>query len=190
MQRKIAVVLGGSARVWDDVIEAREFCKRHDLEPTWLATNDMIEFFPEDVIAVTLHPLRLTTWLSRRESSRQPAQVWCQDCPDGRRHPDVTSRLKDWGGSVGMFGYIVARHLGFDRVILCGVPMTSDPHFVRNSRWIAVAAFTKAWNARKLEMAPYVRSLSGGWTEQLFGAPDAEWLFDEAKPRAGDLVFP
>src|SRR6185312_14812395 len=88
----------------------------------------------------------------------------------------VTHRLKDWGGSVGMFGYVVARHLGFDRVLLCGVPMTNHNHFVRKAPWIAVKCFTDAWKVRRDQMSPYVRSLSGGWTEELFGKPDAEWL--------------
>ncbi len=172
----IAVVVGGGARVWDDVIAAREFCQRHDLEPVWFATNDMIQHFPDSIVAVTLHPDRAATWLMNRAAACRPMpdNVWSHYW--SAQHLQVTDRLKDWGGSSGMFGYIVARHLGFERVLLCGVPMTSDPHFVRNAPWIAVRAFTKAWDARKTEMMPYVRSLSGGWTEQLFGAPDAEWL--------------
>jgi hypothetical protein len=75
-----------------------------------------------------------------------------------------------------MFAYVVARKRGHDRVILCGVPMTGDNHFVRKVKWNAVSAFTRAWNSHRDEMLPYVRSMSGGWTEQLFGVPTKDWL--------------
>jgi hypothetical protein len=179
-ERRVAIILGGSARVWDDVLAASAFYQRHGMEPVWLAANDMIEHFPAQVIAVTLHPAKLRTWLAarRQRGYQMPAHVYAHDGADSRQRPNVsiTHRLKDWGGSVGMFGYVVARHLGFDRVLLCGVPMTSDNHFVRNARWTAVDHFTRPWEAHRDEMLPYVRSLSGGWTEQLFGAPDEQWL--------------
>lgn len=177
-RHKVAIVLGGSERVWDDVQQANIFCGKNNLEPVYYATNDMIEQFPLPIVAVTLHPDKLRMWLNIRHiADRQPPEeVWSHDGGSRADHAHVTHRLKDWGGSVGMFAYVVAREHGHDRVILCGVPMTSDNHFVRKSKWSAVSAFTRAWEARKTEMAPYVRSLSGGWTEQLFGVPDKEWL--------------
>jgi hypothetical protein len=175
--KNIAVVIGGGARVWGDIDRAVAFCNENNIEPVWFATNDMVEKFCGPIIAVTLHPDKLAMWLERRQSASfpMPHRVWSHK-GGAIHHPHVTDQIKDLGGSVGMFGYTVARHLGFDRVVLCGVPMTRDPHFVRNSPWIAVRAFTRAWDARKTEMMPYVRSLSGGWTEQLFGVPDTEWL--------------
>ena len=174
------MVLGGGARVWDDVFAARAFYQRHGLEPVWFAANDMIEHFPAPIAAVTLHPAKLNQWLAarRQRGYPMPAQVYAHVGADSRQYPNVniTHRLKDWGGSVGMFGYIVARHLGLDRVLLCGVPMNSDNHFVHNASWTAVKAFTRPWEAHRDEMLPYVRSMSGGWTEQLFGTPDAAWL--------------
>jgi hypothetical protein len=92
----------------------------------------------------------------------------------------VTNRLQDWGGSVGMFGYQVARFHGHEHVILCGVPMTTDNHFVRKVRWSAQPAFARAWENHKKEMAPYVRSMSGGWTEELFGVPTQDWIKGES----------
>lgn len=176
-KRKVAVVLGGSERVWDDVAFAKLFCMENNLEPEYYATNDMIQQYPNECVAITLHPDKLQTWIGQRRNAGlpPPSGVWSHDGGD-RNNSYVTNRHRDWGGSVGLFGYVVARERGHDRIILCGVPMTSDNHFTRKSKWLAVSAFTRAWEARKVEMTPYCRSLSGGWTEQLFGRPDADWL--------------
>lgn len=187
-KRKIAVVIGGGERVWDDIETAREFCTLHRLEPVWFATNDMIAKFPEPIVAVTLHPDKLGKWIGERRNAgwSMPVQTWSHDGGSRATNPYVTHRLTDWGGSVGLFGYVVARHRGHDhdRVLLCGVPMTSDNHFIRKLKWFAVAAFARAWEAHKTEMLPYVRSLSGGWTKELFGEPDADWLNTEKEAAA------
>jgi SAM-dependent methyltransferase len=183
-RRKIAVVIGGSESVWDDFWSANDFCAQNGLEPEYFATNDMIAQFHKPITAVTLHPDKLSVWLPARQNNGFPfpEQVWCHDGGDRKQRPNprVTHRLRDWGGSVGLFGYAVARQKGHDRVILCGVPMTQEAgHFIRKTRWLAQAAFIRAWENRKEEMAPYVRSLSGGRTEEMFGKPTAEWLRQE-----------
>lgn len=174
----IAIVVGGSARVWQDLEAAEVFCSEHKLSPEYFATNDMIQYLERPIVAVTLHPDKLGVWLGQRLHSRfpMPTAVYSHAGGDGKRgNPVVTHRIKDWGGSVGMFGYTVARERGHDRVILCGVPMTADPHFVRHIPWKAVGAFTQAWQNKKDQMRPYCRSLSGGLTEELFGIPTTEW---------------
>jgi len=177
-RRRIAIVIGGSERVWNDVELAERMCRENNLDPEYFAANDMIELFPKQIVAVTLHPEKLQKWMSQRHSAKHPmpSEVWSHNGGSRQSNPHVTHRLQDWGGSVGLFCYVVARTRGHDRVILCGVPMNSDNHFVRNSKWTAVSAFTRAWENHKLEMTPHVRSLSGGWTEALFGQPDATWL--------------
>jgi len=180
MKRIVAIVLGGSERVWEDAERARLFCEDNDCDPEFYATNDMIAQWHELIVAVTLHPDKLETWLVQRRNAKlsTPAFVYSHDGGDSRQRPNsrITHRLKDWGGSVGMFAYVVARSRGHDRVILCGVPMTGESHFVRKSPWIAVSAFARAWENRKDEMTPYTRSLSGGVTGAMFGEPTTEWL--------------
>ncbi len=179
---KIAIVLGGSERVWDDAARAQRFCVENTLEPEWFATNDMIALFQSPIVAVTLHPDKLSNWLLRRRNDGLPAptRVYSHNGGDNQRKPNcnITHRITDWGGSVGMFGYVAARDMGHDRVILCGVPMTSDNHFVRKSKWIAVSAFTRQWENKKTEMLPHCRSLSGGMTGTMLGEPTAEWAME------------
>lgn len=177
----IAIVVGGSERVWDDVSAAELFCHEAGLAPQYFAANDMIQRFPHPCIACTLHPDKLGMWLTQRQCANKypmPSQVWSHLGGDNpaRANPYVTHRLKDWGGSVGLFSYQVARELGHDHVILCGVPMIATAnHFVRGVKWSAAPAFTRSWENHHVEMAPHVRSMSGGWTEELFGVPTKQW---------------
>ncbi len=180
---KVAIVVGGSERVWSDVGHAKIFCIDHNVEPEFYLANDMIEFYHGHGVACTLHPDKLFGWLKQRSNEKLPPlqEVWSHNGGDSNHRPNscITHRLTDWGGSVGMFSYQVARARGRDRVILCGVPMTMDNHFVRGVRWTACPAFMRSWENRREEMAPYVRSMSGGWTEELFGKPDAKWITGE-----------
>lgn len=175
---RVAVVLGGSERVWDDLHLAHKFCSANDLAAEYYAANDMIEQFELPMVACTLHPDKLRVWLEQRRAADHPmpVEVWSHDGGSRQSNPYVTHRLRDWGGSVGMFAYQVARTRGHTHVILCGVPMTSDKHFVRKSSWNAVSAFTRAWETHRDEMLPYVRSLSGGWTQATFGEPTPDWV--------------
>lgn len=177
-KRKVAVVIGGSERVWDDFRVASLFCSENGLEPEYYATNDMIEHFHLPCVACTLHPDKLRQWLPARANAGHPAPiaVWSHDGGSKRNYPLVTNQLRDWGGSVGLFAYQVARERGHDRVILCGVPMTTEKHFLRKSAWSACSVFLKSWTARHHEMHPHVRSTSGGYTEELFGRPTPEWV--------------
>ena len=176
---KIAIVLGGSERVWSDLERAQQFCADNNLEPEYYAANDMIAEFSGPCVAVTLHPDKLSGWLIRRTNSKFPATsgVYSHNGGDSRHHPNhlITQRLQDWGGSVGMFGYVAARHRGHERVILCGVPMDGGNHFIRKSKWIAFSAFVRSWHNHRDQMLPHCRSVSGGLTGELFGEPTAEW---------------
>jgi hypothetical protein len=80
-------------------------------------------------------------------------------------------------GSSGLFAVKVALDDGHDRVVLAGVPMTvEDKHFLRGQPWIARDSFTQAWPIAMPHIHGKVKSLSGGFTEELLGAPTPEWL--------------
>lgn len=173
---KVAVIVGGADRVMIDYEHAMALCLEVSAGPTVFIVNDMIAKFQHYAEhAVTLHPDKLSGWVTQRKNNNYPPTrtVWAH-----RKFKDiVTNHTGDWGGSVGLFAVKIARELGFERILLCGVPM--DPqsnHFVRHLRWNAAQAFWRAWVTREKEIKPYVRSLSGGKTEAMFGAPDAAWL--------------
>ena len=79
-------------------------------------------------------------------------------------------------GSSGYFGVEVAKHLGADRIVLCGIPMTPTEHFDGDEPWEMANAHWKHW-LREHERGKLdgVRSMSGR-TRDLLGAPTTEWL--------------
>jgi hypothetical protein len=175
--KKIAVVVGGAVTVEAEIAKTRELLNGHPT--TWFVVNDMIERFPEPCVAVSLHRAanRLKTWLDRRAANGhpQPSAVWSAPTPVPDDAP-VTHMIEDWRGSSGMFGARVALHLGFEKIILCGVPMDPTLGNVRGTvKWDGCSQFIAGWIDHHQELAPHVRSWSG-WTKDRLGAPDAEFL--------------
>ena len=167
-QKRIAIVVGGAKDVWDEIERAKALCgDRAD----FFIANDMIEHFPGEARAVTLHPSKLRNWLQKRKGP-PPKAVWAH-----RKFDGVTDHTEDWSGSVGLFSTKIAlQKYGYDRILLCGVPMEGKGgHFVRGTDWASCEAFKKGWERHAAEIAPHVRSYSG-WTAQKFGYPDAEFV--------------
>jgi len=171
---RVAIVVGG-AECWQrDLMELQTMFRGNRVE--YYVVNDQIGEFPHPVVACTLHPDKLPTWLGQRKNNglEPPLELWCHD---GARklNPPRGKMLRDWGGSSGLFAYQVAREHGHDKIVFCGVPMDSSPNGFRGQKWHAVTAFTRAWQTRHQEMLPYARSMSG-WTAQLLGKPNEDWL--------------
>lgn len=171
---RIAVVVGGSRAVWDEIGQTAALLAEVGAEARWFVINDMIPIFPGACTAVSLHPQKLKDWLAQRAKVGWPApdQVWAHVKFDG-----VSHFTDDWRGSSGLFAIKVARQLGFDKIILCGVPMRPDAgHIVRGATpWNAAEQFMGGWKLQAKEIAPFVRSWSG-WTGEAFGAPNPAFL--------------
>jgi ADP-heptose:LPS heptosyltransferase len=173
--RKVAIVVGGADNWADDFERAKWFCTTYGCAPEIFYINDHIGTF-RDGVAVTLHPDKIAAWLQQRRADRlpDPSEIWGHKPSPGR---GVTHWTDDWRGSSGLFAIAVAMKKGHDRVILAGVPMESTAnHFIRHQKWLACPAFLPGWKQKQTVLAPIVRSLSGGWTQQTFGEPDAAWL--------------
>jgi predicted SAM-dependent methyltransferase len=171
----VAVVLGGAMCWRQDWEAARKLIG--DLPFRVFAINDQIKTFPDECVAVTLHPDKLVgpiAWLNGRRKAGlpEPEQVWAH-----RKAPEITHDTGlDWGGSSGLFAVQVARREGHQKVIGVGVPMTVDgAHYIRGQKWQSAIAFRPSWIRYKNEIAPHFRSMSG-WTAEIFGKPDEAFL--------------
>jgi hypothetical protein len=80
-------------------------------------------------------------------------------------------------GSSGLFAVKAALEvLGADRVVLAGVPMSTDQrHFNKGEPWAKGAPYLDAWRIALPFIRDRVRSLSG-FTRDLLGAPTPDWL--------------
>jgi hypothetical protein len=185
MGRKLLIVLGGASCVWKDYQEAQFFCENQHV--SLLAINDMIVHSLKDVdYAVTLHPEKVETWLKERESRNlnKPAKVF-----SFREYYGFVSDICDYrwdgvdgaynSGSSGLFSIKVGFELGYERVILCGVPMEQQfGHFFDEKAWEQAEVYRQAWLVNKEKLIDKVRSMSG-WTREILGYPSTGWIEKE-----------
>lgn len=134
----------------------------------------------------SLHPQNFTLkkWLEKRtgppaarifgHSEATSKAVMSGRCPDGIEFTDYQFPGQHRSGSSGLFAAKVALiDLGFDRAVLCGVPMDPRPHFFDRDPWTSADGFRSAWLSVPQEYRDRMRSMSG-WTLVLLGAPKTE----------------
>lgn len=178
------LVLGGGACVWDDLEQAREF---GPFDAT-IAINDMLAHYGGAIdFAVSLHPEKYHLWMQERDGKGLPRPAkfvaHAGNTQEGRNAPFPVDIVTDYrwpgmnaSGSSGLFAVKVAIEQGFDRVILCGVPMDGkQSHFFDKTPWTEVQSFTEAWGVARPFIAEFTRSMSGK-TRDWLGAPSLEWL--------------
>lgn len=175
-----AVVIGGASCVWTD-LEAAKALGDYNL---LIAINDAGAEYPGTVdYWISLHPEKMAQWARKRaENGYQPARQYVAhigNTNETRRDGGFRVSFSvpyTWHGSSGLFACEIAlKTLEVDRVVLCGVPMTADPHFFDSEPWNAVKGFWDAWPAALPHIKDKVRSMSGR-TKELLGAPTRQWL--------------
>lgn len=182
-----ALVLGGAACVWADVA-AWETLYGAPWDGLVIAANDIGAHWPRELHHwVSLHPNKFKKWEALRNPivQRLPfgSHYWVtwgkeQNLAGG---PITDKVLVPWpGGSSGMFAVQVAKEVGCTRVVLCGAPMTTTPHFKQTQesfapQWKQANAHWRVWPRQAHRMLGWVRSMSGR-TQESLGAPTLEWL--------------
>jgi hypothetical protein len=73
-------------------------------------------------------------------------------------------------GSSALLGVLAGIQLGYEKIIVCGCPLTGI-----NDKGYDYANFRVGWTAKLSEIKDKTRAMSG-WTKELLGAPDQEWL--------------
>ena len=142
-----------------------------------IAVNDIGTQLPRVDHWVSLHADRLPGW-ERKRGGPKTWHTWTHSDPYGL----CDNHLPHEGGSSGGFGCTVARHLGFDRVVLCGVPLLSryTHYFGSHQPFDEAERFRKEWVDHGLvaKWQGVVRSMSG-WTMEQMGEPTVEWMRGE-----------
>lgn len=169
-----ALALGGADCLWDDVARSEDLLGEGWWD-TVVACNEAGRDWPHRLDHyVSLHPEKLLRlWAPERESDEY--ETWSDPKRGDRGPADTDHHLDNWGGSSGLFCVQVALEVGAERVVCCGMPMTSDPHYFGRAEWDEYDNFRAAWKERAQDLKPDVRSCSG-WTRELLGAPTPEWL--------------
>ena len=173
----IALVLGGAKCVHEDIAAAEKLFKADII----VAVKDIGITWPHVDHWATYHPERLPKELAerRRAGLPDPGRIWSHITPKKSGINLPITALQVRGGSSGFLGVHVAL-LHATRVVICGIPL--DPaqvHYKRPKKggWPPAKAYRMAWTEALPKFKDRVRSMSG-WTRQVLGAPDAEWLKD------------
>lgn len=171
----IALVLGGAPSVWRDFEAAQALTA--GLHTVVVATNFAGRDFEGEIdVWATLHPELFEAWRAERAAKglNTDYRAFAHRKHGGLK--DIEVHPLGWSGSSGLFAaQVAAQALGASGVILCGVPMEREAgHFAVPGEWTLVDRYKPAWLAAKEAGLP-VRSV-GGWTAELFGEPDADWL--------------
>lgn len=167
---KTCLILGGAECVWHDAERATELSEFNAA----IAVKRMAEVWNGPLYAfATLHPSTARDSIRIRRARGLPTDfITCSN----KKFKDVIDYVTpDWSGSSGLFAVKVALERGFTRIVLAGVPMDAQQHFIRKVDWKEFESYHKGWRLHYQTIAPYVRSMSG-WTRQLLGEPTEDWL--------------
>jgi hypothetical protein len=171
-----ALVIGGAECVWDDVAAwEKSYGKQWD--GVVIAANDVGSHWPRPLHHwCSCHPKKLWRWLATRRAygfEITGVRLW------GHCDPAVP---KFRGGTSGLLAVHVAKALGCEKVVLCGVPLTATPHFgaskehITDKQWRHQLGRThRRWRAERDTVLQHARSMSG-WTAAQLGKPTVEWL--------------
>jgi hypothetical protein len=170
-----ALILGSAACLWDDVRAAK------DLGHHYIAVNDAGMYIH---LAGAFTKFRLRHWASlessffpayriRTNGTQNHSVLYHSNQPD--EGVDFAWRLQHpsfIGGTSSLFATLVALGLGYDPVILCGVPLDGSGYFYGppESHGIQYNSCLRFWEKHLDVFKGRVKSMSGN-TRELLGAP-------------------
>lgn len=155
-----------------------------------ICVNEAYRVIQRMDVWATLHPEKLRAWTEDAKFIGRDLRKTIYVVPDLDQQDRVTvmkgqeyeaswlTTSWDWGGgnsgSSGLFAVGVAFSLGYERLILAGVPMDIRGHWNNAQPWTDRDRFVTAWCAAKHMLEGRVRSLSG-WSREFLGGPDLQW---------------
>lgn len=143
-------------------------------------TRDYVKYF------ATYHPndISLAKFERNQIKKNTDFKVIChQQYPDDRSTlVDIIIPIdlkKEPSGSSAMLGILAGIIEGYQKIILCGCPLTG-----KNTKEQPYEGFRTGFLFHEKKIQGIVKSMSG-WTQNLLGSPDIEWL----KGRENETVF-
>lgn len=151
----VAIICAGAKGVYEELEFTKKLleCLEPKLSYEILCVNEIGQFIHENVYAiVTAHPEWAASWLewrSRPQRGSLNKPLIFSDSP----HPEVDVLWSGLGyqvGTSGMLACLIAICMGYEKIILCGMPMNfKTPHFFNNYSQeidpINLHIYTKSW---------------------------------------------
>ncbi len=167
-----ALICGSAETLWDDLDRARKI--RPD---TWVVGINRTVGLMSCDMGVAIDRQKTNEWWTDPQC---PHFTGHSVRPELGKTPEDYPSVTHWwkhlsaSGSSSWFAARIARIIGFDEIILCGVPLSpmgyaDDKTAPKWDRERAVAAFHRAVTKDRA-MHEFTFSMSG-WTKELLGAP-------------------
>ena len=173
---KRCLVLGSANCLRDDIATA---LRLSEFEGVVAAKHAGIEWSGELDAWVSLHPDRWVPLIAERRelgyppSSRLFGHISVEGVCEGVNYKFNGQRRS---GSSGLFAAKVAIDLGFDRLVLCGIPLEKEKGRIDGKdHWNGAYSFRQGFLEAIPTLAGRARSMSG-WTQVILGTPTSEWL--------------
>lgn len=169
---KTVLICGGAKSVFEDIKEAKALITPDGI----IAINDVFAELEHVDFFCTNHPEKAEKWVQvrRKKGYKDPYSYWTatnKALPASPKFQTVPGTL---GGS-GLLAVSVARYLGYQKIILAGIPLTAEGgHFFNTRPWKECDYYRHVWG-RNTSLKVDIRSVSG-WTSEYFGRPTLEWL--------------
>ena len=183
LQRGLAVVMATGRCAWDDLLYRFDPETNH---AAVIAVNNMILHWKGRVHhGVSMHPEEPGLWRALRpyyqcEGSHVHTHGYRKHNKPGIPECDYIWDIPAGkGGTSSLLAVFVALGLGYERVVLCGVPMDNTGHFYdpasKIDRTFGSDFIEMEWRKAEKHFAGRVRSVSGR-TRDWLGEPSREWL--------------
>lgn len=113
----------------------------------------------------------------------RPYKAWNFTAHSNRRHKGIDKvwNYETYGSDSGLFACHVALKLGYDKIILCGIPLDSSRKFFEMKEMpnhqFDTTVNLQIWRSEVPVFENKIRSMSGN-TKEMLGAPTKEWLYE------------
>lgn len=163
------VVLIGRADCWkQDLEEFKILCQEFDVMAIGLdcSYDGYVKYF------ATYHIKDLPEYIRRRNLAGVNTDFLVVGHKlDKKEKVDIIEPHVAPSGSSALLGTLAAIRIGYDKIILCGCPLIGASH----NGFQPYNVFQKGWSKKYESVKNYTKSMSG-WTMELLGKPDLEWL--------------
>ncbi len=171
------VILGGGRNVWDDLKAYKELFSKFDV----MAVNDIaFQFSSEINHAVSLHP----EFLQAIRILRPINSLGAFSTHSNKMKNGVTFSwdIPNVGGTSSLFACKIALLMGYEKIVLCGVPLDTSGHYFdppegdnQNNHGYHEQTFVWQDFKRDALKSSRVKSMSGR-TKKILGYPTEEWI--------------
>ena len=176
---KACVVLGTAPCMWDDLARAPD-----GLDVVAVNRAGMLYLDPI-VLWVSVHGKNLQEFIDARRGlgGSMDFDSYGNFAASEESGDTIRWNRPNGGGSSSLFAVKIARELGYDRIVLAGVPLEGQTtivdvdgtEIVEEPSHLGFGVYRGGWLKVLDEIRNNVRSMSG-WTRETFGEPTAEWL--------------